>query len=60
MIVDPLVNHYIGVIELIEAGILNKTPRLMRPARMKLSEVRRLAELLAAGHEIHDQRKAQL
>jgi hypothetical protein len=57
MIPDPLVNHYIGVIELIEAGILNKTPRLMRPARMKLSEVRRLAELLARAHVIHDEQK---
>lgn len=57
---DPLVLHYIEVVVAIETMVLNQAPRMLRPRGLASRDVLALAELLAAGHEIHDQRKAQL
>lgn len=54
---DPLVAHYIEVVVAIEALVLNQAPRLLRPRGLATSDVFRLAELLAAGHAVHDQAK---
>lgn len=55
---DPVVQHYLEVILFLEQIMLSRTPKLLRPAGLKVTERRQLAQLLAQGHKTYDMAKA--
>jgi hypothetical protein len=58
MKLDPVIQHYYEVILFMEQLLIARTPRMLpKPSGLKQSERRQLANLLAAGHKLHDMSK---